>query len=198
MATIDATVGSASANSYVTKAEADAYFATRLYPESWDNAADPEAALIMATRVLDMALSGQTYYEAPSVNNKGQSTTGVLRTRPSWTGAAVDGTQALAWPRSGMLNRNKFAIATNALPRELKEATCELTYQLLKGDRTADNDAAVQGITGIKAGSVQLSFKDSGIEISKVLPDAVLMLLVPSWMTDEVVQGAQSLEFDLL
>lgn len=198
MATIVATVGSASANSYVTKAEADAYFATRLYPESWDGAADPEAALIMATRVLDMALSGQTYYEAPSVNNRGQSTAGMLRTRPSWTGEAASETQALAWPRTGMLNRNKFSIASDVLPRELKEATCELAYQLLKGDRTADNDAAVQGITGIKAGSVQLSFKDSGIEATKVLPDGVLMLLVPSWMSDETVQGAQSASFELL
>ena len=75
--TIIATVSSASANSYVTLAEADAYFATRLYATDFTSLSDDDRsrALIMATERIDQEL----YY-----------------------GVKTDGNQALKWPRTGV------------------------------------------------------------------------------------------------
>jgi hypothetical protein len=107
-------------------------------------------------------------------------------TSRTWTGAVTTSTQALAWPRTGMYDRFGREIVDNAIPVDLKDATSELAGQLGSlADRTLDNDVVVQGITRIKAGSVELEFKEM-IE-SQILPDAVLSLLVPSWLTDEKV-----------
>ena len=53
--TLVATPGASNANSYTTVAEATAYFESRLYRSTWENAdpADQTVALIWATRVLD-------------------------------------------------------------------------------------------------------------------------------------------------
>ena len=121
-----------------------------------------------------------------------------------WTGAAVDDVQALTWPRSGMLTRNNFAIPTSgatSIPRDLKNAQCEMALQLGASDRLGDNDPLRKGITSIKAGSVALTFSDvqgqqatresADVRIrqqqsdlnyaSSVVPDEVRRLLVPSW-----------------
>ena len=97
-----------------------------------------------------------------------------------------------------MLNRNGVAIDTTVIPRELKEATAEFAGQLLTADRSLDNDVAVQGITSIKAGPVALSFKENGIETAKMLPEAVLMLLVPSWMSAEIITNSSEALFDVI
>lgn len=116
-----------------------------------------------------------------------------------WTGAAVDSVQALTWPRSGMLTRNGFPIDTVTIPAELKNAQCELALQMLAGDRMADNSAAAAGVSMVKAGSVEVQFQsvDSStyesvdmiirrlgsefLYVSNSIPQAVRMLLVPSW-----------------
>lgn len=165
MADLIATVGAADANSYVTVDEATAYHETR--PGStWEDVDDQEAALIMATRLMDGLLV--------------------------WTGSAATALQALGWPRNGMLTRNNFAIAADVLPRELKDATSELAMQLVAGDLLADDDVVRKRITSIRAGSVALTFdvkkKDQDYiglfpDVSNMakLPDTVLALLVPSW-----------------
>lgn len=152
-----ATPGAADANSYLTVAEADAYFETRLQATRWTSIVDDvvkETALIMATRVID--------------------------SRICFTGVAATGTQALAWPRAGMFNRNGFAIGEDVVPQALKDATAELAYMLLASDVTLESDAAVQGISRIKAGPVDISFRDS-IE-SRDVPSNVSELFVPSWL----------------
>jgi DnaT-like ssDNA binding protein len=173
MPTFDATPGGAAANSYATVAEATDYHASRLYSTSWTNAvnATREAALMMAARLLDASPK-------------------------AWTGSASTETQALGWPRTGMLNRNGFAIAVDAVPKELKEAQAEFARQLIDADRTVDNSIINKGISSIKAGSVQIAFENLVTEnsvlvarsvrelnaLAAVLPDAVKFLLVPSWL----------------
>jgi len=172
------TPGSASANTYATLAEFNAYAANRVPALTWFTAAtDPqkEAALQAAARSLDACFT--------------------------WTGTAVDDVQALTWPRSGMLTRNGFAIATTVVPVDLKNAQCEMALQLGAGDRLGDNDPLRKGVTSLKAGSVALTFSDvqgqqSSREaadvairkmqsdlnyVSNVIPDEVRRLLVPSW-----------------
>lgn len=188
-AVIVATPGAANANSYETLAEAETYFATRLPLAGWENADSKEILLIMATRVLDAMLSGHRRLERGKDGN-------FYITSPLWTGGPATTTQRLAWPRTGMLDRNGNAIAVNVIPQDLKDATAELAGQLGNADRTLDNDVIVQGLTSVKAGSVALTFKDM-IE-ARVLPDAVWNLMPDSWYTDEVMEPAIPALFDVV
>ena len=190
MAVIIATVGAANANSYVTLDEAEAYWQTRIFPDMWDDSEDQEAACIMATRVLDsMAVPhrklikmGDAWY---------------YMTDPQWTGAVATSTQALAWPRTGMVDRLGRAILDTVLPQELKDAVSELAGQLSKADRTLDNDVITQGIKSIKAGSVALEFNE--YIGTYVIPDMVWNLMPDSWFTDELVTPAlHGFEFEVL
>lgn len=180
------TPGASDANTYAMLAEFEAYAANRLPALTWfASASNPqkEAALQAAARELDACFS--------------------------WTGTAVDEVQALTWPRSGMLTRNGFNIATTVIPTELKNAQCEMALQLGAGDRLGDNSAIEKGITSLKAGSVALTFSDVksqqssnyeaadiGIRrkqsdlnyVSSVVPDEVRRLLVPSWFEQASVK----------
>jgi hypothetical protein len=188
---LDATPGGAAANSYCSLTEANAYHASRLFVASWTAATDAvkEAALQEACRLLDSSFD--------------------------WTGGAASATQALCWPRVGMVSLNKFAIPTTTIPAQLKNAQAEFARQLIDGDRTADNDAVKNELTSVKAGSVALSFRDteggSTVEtkdgdirrkgpdfdyLAKWIPDAVRNLLVKSWYQQPVI--TQGLVFQSL
>lgn len=188
--TIVATPGASNANSFLTEAEATAYFNARLpLVPPWEDADDPTAALVMATRVLSAFAQPYRYLmqgDPPYY----------YRIRRQWTGAPATTTQRLPWPRTGMFDANGNAIASNVIPEALKEATAELAGQLIVADTTLDNSTAVKGITSVKAGSVSVSFKDM-IE-SKVLPDAVWNLMPPSWFTEELIEGAIPALFDVI
>lgn len=189
--TIIATVGGATSNSYETHSEANTYFGERLpLSPPWVTSGQ-EAALIMATRVLDsMATPHRNLTYDRSCDCQ------FYVTSRQWTGTPASATQRLAWPRVGMFDRNGNAIPSNVIPRELKEAQSELAGQLLVSDTTLDNPILVQGITSVRAGSVSVSFKEA---IARhVLPDAVLNLMPPSWLTDETVTPARPAEFDVV
>jgi hypothetical protein len=96
-----------------------------------------------------------------------------------------------------MLDYNGNAIASTVIPTELKNATAELAGQMSKSDRLIDNDVAVQGLTGLRAGSVSLSFK-SDVQVLKAIPDSVYALLVPSWLTDETIEPMFQAQFDVV
>lgn len=193
MPTIVATPGAANANSYLTVAEAQAYFDSRAPLEGWEEADDKSALLIMATRTLDMLLSGTRTYVP---GTKGQ--VGYYRIGSRWSGAPTDGVQVLAWPRTGMLNRNGFAIASNVIPQDLKNAVAELAGALGTKDLLLDDANAVSGITSVRAGSVAVSFDSSMAMTTKMMPDAVLSLLVPSWILNETIEGAYQAAFDVI
>lgn len=179
--TIVATPGASDANSFCTLTEANTYHERRIALDpAWVTTGDPPAILlIMATRILNAMTVARKHLRW---DKEGKP---YFYTSRAWTGSIVDEVQALAWPRKGMFDRLGRAIAENAIPQELKDATSELAGQLGLGDRTLDNDVKVQGITSIKAGSVALSFKE--VIEAQVLPDMVLNLMPPSWFTDEIV-----------
>jgi len=93
-----------------------------------------------------------------------------------------------------MANRNGFAIAETVLPDELKMATARLAARLATTDVTAENEAAVQGITRVKAGPVEVEYRDDGtilpyrdhpaapLQHWSTLPADILALLPPSWL----------------
>lgn len=177
MPVLDATVGGVSSNSYATLAEAATYFDERIpLPTPWVASGDSSIrALIMAARVLGSFSSVKTILRV-------DGTSRYYQTSAMWTGAPATTTQRLAWPRTGMFDRNGNAIPSNVIPSDLKEAQAELAGQLLMGDLTLDNTVSVGGIKSVSAGSVSVTFKDM-IE-RHVLPDGVIELMPTSWFTE--------------
>lgn len=177
---LDPTVGGASANTYATLDEYNAYQGARLFSAAALAAidADKEAALLWSCRLLDALFQ--------------------------WRGSAVDAIQALAWPRKGLFTANGFSLSNTVIPVQLKNAQCEFAGHLISGDRTADDpDLKVMGsettLTSVKAGPVALTFgggQFSTLEafdafvrsqsaafgyLSKAVPDAVRGLIPPGW-----------------
>lgn len=152
--TLTATVGSASANSYSTLAEANTYHDGHPYGSVWDTAAggtdQKNRALITATKLLD------TWF--------------------TWKGSVVGSTQALLWPRVAAVGPNGYEEPSDDIPTRIKDATAELARQLLAEDRTADNEAEVKGLKRMKVGSIEMEF--TGMN-SKPIPDAVSALVLP-------------------
>ena len=117
---IVATVGSASANSFLTEVEQIAYMATRLNASSWTSVSGStcteteKAAMVEATRELSALV---------------------------WQGLRVDSTQALSWPRQWCWNPDEVNLAYNyfastVVPQRVKDAAAELAFQFLKAGTT--------------------------------------------------------------
>jgi hypothetical protein len=112
--TIVATVGSASANSYVTQAEATAYLEGRLNSAAWTDAStgDKDIALVEAFRELN--------------------------TR-AYQGRRVSSTQAGQWPRQWVVDPDSPTldyVSPTAIPQRVKDAQCELALEFLKAGTT--------------------------------------------------------------
>lgn len=152
--TLIATAGAPNANSYATLVEANAYHEAHAYASVWDDAADDaarERALVMATRLLDAQVD--------------------------WVGEIATTSQALAWPRLWAVDRHGRSLSSSVIPQPIKDATAEYARQLLAGDRTLDRDSDVEGLARVKAGPVEVQFRDGSSGGAKVLPDAVWLLL---------------------
>lgn len=162
----NAASGSSTANSYVTVAEADDYFAGTLGLSNWTalSAARKQGALVQATNRIDSE---------------------------SFGGQLTDRTQqVLQWPRSYVLTRDTRTSATNTfevngyyyrdpviIPREIKQATFELAYHYIikdSGEFTVD-DNDLETLTSYKVGPLDLGIKD-GIKADR-LPTKVTNLL---------------------
>lgn len=128
------TVGSATANSFITVAEADTYLEARLNSSAWTGTEPKKIAVIEATRTL----SGLT-----------------------WTGSRTDAVQALSFPRIGVTDPDAPLDAPldawsgtpeyddDEIPQRVKDATCELALEFLRAGTTdvAGIDATVGVIT---------------------------------------------------
>ncbi len=157
---LNATVGGAWSNTYATLGEAEQYHEDRVASgTAWTATSTEEGAktkaLLMATLLLDRAFE--------------------------WSGHAVDRNQALQWPRTGMLKPTGFEhVASTEIPVQIKNAQAEYARQLLADlGRTDDSDIETKGITRIKAGPVELEFKDS--VFAKAVPDLVVLLIPEHW-----------------
>lgn len=111
MPPLDATVGGANANSYVDRASAVVYFATRLVTAAWDAADQPtqERALMAATARLE---------------------------QEEYVGCRASTGQALKWPRLDITDDDGTLLPTNAIPVPVARATCELALALLASGTT--------------------------------------------------------------
>ena len=106
--------GLATANAYANAADADAYHEGHLYATAWVGATteQKETALVMATRLIDAEYQ--------------------------FSGVKATFAQALQWPRSECRDVDgDDELPSNAVPKAVRDATCEQARELLIVDRTA-------------------------------------------------------------
>jgi len=118
-----ATVGGSNSNSYVTLAEAEAYFEDRINSSAngnWENTsageprsdAEKSAALVTSTRRID---------------------------EEQFRGYKVTSTQALKFPRANITDEDGHYFATDSIPEPVKQATFIVALELLRADFLAEN-----------------------------------------------------------
>lgn len=142
-ATIDATVGGSTSNSYVEQSEADAYFEGRLNADAWVAAAFPVEALIHATRVIDLL-----EFEGQPVNPLNGTSTGT--------------TQALKFPRYSVDDDAGWVWESTVIPQPVKDATCETALWLLnQGDTDPMQPTGLEGFENVQVGALNVTPRQS-------------------------------------
>ena len=132
-ATINATLSSASANSYVTLAEADSYFETVPDSANWDDKTDDQKnrALISATRWID----NQVFY-----------------------GDRCDVEQALSWPRNNY-HVDRVELTCSVIPADIKYATYELARALANDPESITGSTGDTGLyEAVKLGDLEVKY----------------------------------------
>lgn len=138
--------------SFATIAEATDYFNARLNSESW---------------VSDQGLPGDNEAEKLIALQQKQEkslkwASLVLSRAFIWKGQKTSALQNLAFPRYNIYDEDGYYIASDSIPKQIKDATCELALFL----GNAANDAASPleaGIKDIKVGPIQLKFGKDAI-----------------------------------
>ena len=109
--------GKADANAYANATDGDSFHEGHLYASAWTSASAPnkDKALVMATRLIDAEFQ--------------------------FHGFRVKATQALQWPRQNCPDPDAASsgsyLKSDAVPKSVSSATCELARELLLADRTA-------------------------------------------------------------
>jgi hypothetical protein len=137
MATLDATVGGAQSNSYVTASDATALLSARLGTDAWDDAdsADQEASLMWATQLLDEQVT--------------------------WYGTPTTTTQALAWPQTGQVDHLGRPVPSDIVPVVIQRATATYALALLDDATTGSTGDASGTIKSRKIGDLQITYQDT-------------------------------------
>lgn len=131
--TVIATPKATNANSYVTTAEATAYFEGRLYSDAWSTASPDEEnrAVVMATARLEIE---------------------------NFDGLPTDDDQALKWPRLWIENEDGSFKDEDVLPPMMKEATFETALWLLRGDDTDPTQpSGLEGFDSLSAAGTSMN-----------------------------------------
>ncbi len=152
--TLVATAGSASANSYTTVVEGNAYHEFHLYASTWNAATDERKAqaLVWATSMLD------TYFE--------------------WFGCVATQVQALGFPRIGAYDKQGRLLSALTIPVDLVRATAELARKMLSADRTEDEKASSGGdIKDLKVGPIEIEYVEGTSSDLPIIPDHVVAML---------------------
>nr|BDD45291.1 hypothetical protein 13 [bacterium] len=149
MIVIEDGTGVSNANSYVSEAEADAYFTAR-NNTTWASKtqAEKEAALIYATVYLD----GHYY----------------------WVGHIANESQSLGWARTWAYDSEGREIPSNIVPQRVKDACCELALYALSNPLTP---ALARGgeVKRQKVGSLEVEyFEDANTEKTFPLVNNIL------------------------
>jgi hypothetical protein len=154
-------------NSYVTIADADTYFETRIDSAEWDNADDEtkEQALVTATQLID---------------------------ERHWIGAAVSSSQALAWPRKDAIYYDprmgqQITIANNEVPSQVKIAVYEQALHLVQNEDLIAQK--VQTFESISVGSIKLTDSNGDVTKTSITPSIIIKPLRPLIRRDGIGMG---------
>jgi hypothetical protein len=146
-----ATIGASDANSYVTQAEATAYFLNRIHSSAWEDFENKSQVLITSSQMLDWYVK--------------------------WKGTKQTETQFMQWPRSSAIRGDGTEIDEDTIPPEVKVAVYELALSSLAADRTEDDPLA--GIGQLQAGSLMIKAgaEKPNQTNKKALPEKVYKIL---------------------
>lgn len=140
-------------NSYANETDGTSYHETRLHVDDWTNASseDREAALVWATSLLDDLVE--------------------------WNGRKWKETQALDWPRSGVMTDEGYSVDVDEIPQAIVDATCELARTLLEEDPTRTPDTL--GFSYLRAGEVAMNIDKRDRDSVYVITDLVKSMVSP-------------------
>jgi hypothetical protein len=170
MPQVIADVASTTANSYVTVAEADAYFGDSFGRPSWKSTepAIKEALVISASRILDQYMT--------------------------WLGWPKDPSQSMGWPRGGVPSPISVGysialsqsmdfgmgnyISADTIPKNIKYAVYELAYHMLDNGGISFVN---QLIDSVKVGPVAVNFtaRSTDVGIPSFIEDMLIYLGEP-------------------
>lgn len=144
---VQTNLGAAGADSYVSLAEANAYFTARSNA-TWDAADDEvkEAALRAATQYVDT----------------------IVR----YKGVRLSASQDLEWPRSGVTDWSGYEVA--GVPSRVKQATSELALRALSEDLYVDLDRG-GAISSESVGPISVSYRGDA-PVGKTFRSAMQLL----------------------
>jgi hypothetical protein len=155
-------------NSYVSIADADTYFETRIDSANWVDAEDEikEQALVTATALID--------------DN-------------SWIGSAVSSSQALAWPRKNAIYNDdrlglQVTIAEDELPSRVKTAVYEQALHLVNNEDVLMGQT--QTFESISVGSISISDSNGDTTKTPMKPSTALKPIRPLIRKGSMGQGA--------
>lgn len=144
-------------NSYVTLAEAEAYFAARLDVAAWTEASESQKEQALVTAAMSM----ETF---------------------NWVGIISDENQPLAWPRVGTCfePRLGYMIELSGVPNRVKHAQLELAYHLLNNDGVLDS---ISSVKSVKVGPIAVEGIKSPSTVSEIASRTLSPLLQNSGAT---------------
>ena len=120
-------------NCYIARATAITYFTDLLHGADFLGASTTiqDQALVTATKMLD---------------------------RQEWVGSKTDPAQDLDWPRTGISDPEGVAVASDAIPQFILDATCELALALIQDAAVQTNSDTSTNIKSLKAGSAEIEY----------------------------------------
>lgn len=155
-------------NSYVTVENADSYFETRIDSANWFNASDEikEQALVTATQIVD---------------------------DHAWIGSAVSSSQALAWPRKGVVYYdNKLGqyvdVDNSTIPDRVKVGVYEQALHLIDNEDLLTNKT--QTFESISVGGISLSDSNNDVTRVSMKPSLTVKSIKPLLKVNSTGQGS--------
>ncbi len=129
------TIGSDTFDVYAPRADTDSYFNGKLGRSSWagSGGTDKDRALVSATRLFDLE---------------------------NWEGAPADlvTPQPIAWPRTGVVDKNGTAVGAAVFPEDLLNGFYELAQAVIDDPAIADTVDTSSNIKGVTADVVTVRF----------------------------------------
>jgi hypothetical protein len=143
-----------SANSYTTLASADAYFESRGYT-TWTDGDDD----LKEYAIINAALYMETL---------------------DWKGIRTYSTDPLVWPRRGVFDSDGWTIYSDVIPKQVKQAQCEIAYRYYLGKNPLGDISSGDGyVTKEVIGPIEVDYS-KGYSANIKFPE-VLALLRP-WL----------------